>query len=244
MVDVAKVDSPPLARRARVRCRGGCPGRRLTSARAESTAWPRSRSSTRSTHLRSRGEHVIGPVLAEVRDDSPPLARRARTLSYSTLGQIRLTSARAESTSPLVRAWGSPPTHLRSRGEHPSSCAAGAARGDSPPLARRAQGCEPSAGRRLRLTSARAESTGFPLVSSQTSSTHLRSRGEHLFVPPLLVGGLDSPPLARRALATESEKAALGRLTSARAENTTSAPTSWRPPAAHLRSRGEHARCR
>ncbi len=112
--------SPPLARRARRTQRQRPIGRRLTSARAESTrrrsrSWPRP-----AAHLRSRGEHVRAQRHLHACGGSPPLARRARLPPVLRGLAVRLTSARAESTRPRRGQRVLVPAHLRSRGEHPS----------------------------------------------------------------------------------------------------------------------------
>ncbi|EMF56350.1 hypothetical protein SBD_2261 [Streptomyces bottropensis ATCC 25435] len=93
---------------------------------------------------------------------------------------------------------------------------------------------------RLRITSARAESTCHGGSPRKNTADHLRSRGEHR-VDENTKGRKDgSPPLARRARDDSADGAVGERITSARAESTISLSYSARRSADHLRSRGEH----
>ncbi len=153
----------------------------------------------------------------------------------------RLTSAPAESTRGPGRAPTGAPAHLRSRGEHSGGQPSAVAAYGSPPLARRAHRRCGNCDQRIRLTSARAESTTRTGRSSASSSAHLRSRGEHLAGAVALDHLVGSPPLARRARAQGRSRLPGGRLTSARAESTALRVPVNRQALAHLRSRGEHA---
>ncbi|RLV64287.1 hypothetical protein STAN_7107 [Streptomyces sp. CBMAI 2042] len=151
--------SPPLARRAlrglpRWRLRV-----RLTSARAESTEWLLHEGQRPTAHLRSRGEHLLAPHPGRNSSGSPPLARRARTGPMPASTAVRLTSARAESTSVPRTTRPRSAAHLRSRGEHVTAPRRGRPPVGSPPLARRAPQAGGAVRSGLRLTSARAEST-------------------------------------------------------------------------------------
>ncbi|RLV64286.1 hypothetical protein STAN_7106 [Streptomyces sp. CBMAI 2042] len=137
-----------------------------------------------------------------------------------------LTSARAESTGRPRPGRGCTPFHLRSRGEHAKNPRFNAPKNGSPPLARRAQTPAAAPGARVRLTSARAESTATAATVGAVGAAHLRSRGEHLPAANTHGGYYGSPPLARRARDHHPGTAGHGRLTSARAESTPGTPTS------------------
>ncbi len=171
--------SPPLARRAHGVAGQGVRPVRLTSARAErtiastarpATGWLTSARAERtrfcqtvrfssSAHLRSRGEHVLDDSRSPRRIGSPPLARRAPPRPPERLPQLRITSARAESTPPDPTRPVVPPARLRSRGEHEIRGLRLARVDGSPPLARRAPDLARSHHQPRRHTSARAEST-------------------------------------------------------------------------------------
>ncbi len=232
--------SPPLARRGHVRGLRAAGHGRLTSARAERTTMPRIRARQRTAHLRSRGEDAARTAARARLDGSPTLARRAPPARPAGRAAGRLTSARAESTSPRPLRPGRRSAHLRSRGEHGHQTATDATAVGPPPLARRAHGRHRRPARLPRLISARAESTAWAPLPPTGSPAHLRSRGEHAPSGAATPPGDGSPPLARRA---RSECVRLGldlRLTSARAESTTRRPARLTRTAAHLRSRGEH----
>ncbi len=181
------------------------------------------------------------PVSAVSPRGSPPLARRAPLADVVGEGELWVTSARAESTSPSsCRRWCGP-GHLRSRGEHALHQALPDLIGGSPPLARRAR-CgfrPPRCGRGV--TSARAESTGGTGPGPSRTTGHLRSRGEHARAGKDTVAAYGSPPLARRARARTSRADRPSRVTSARAESTGGAGRGGACCPGHLRSRGEHA---
>ncbi len=192
-------DPPPLARRARKRLRHDRGLLRPTSARAESTAAAVRSPRSRTTHLRSRGEHPTMEESDPRRTDPPPLARRARRRTLPLRARLRPTSARAESTPVGTRGRRLRPTHLRSRGEHIFGSAFRATSSDPPPLARRAPQTCRSEACKYRPTSARAESTITRGPDMTNRTTHLRSRGEHSRAPLPDPHSTDPPPLARRA---------------------------------------------
>ncbi len=90
--------SPPLARRAQDPPQSAAPGRRFTSARAESTPSARGPARQVAVHLRSRGEHGTPRRRSRAVLGSPPLARRALVRAAPVPFCGRFTSARAEST--------------------------------------------------------------------------------------------------------------------------------------------------
>ncbi len=213
------VGSPPLARRGRRPWPARARSWRLTSARAERTCRSPGHHRRTSAHLRSRGEDGYVQIGRHVSGGSPPLARRGRPAADAAGLQVRLTSARAERTHDGLLRHLRLPAHLRSRGEDPVFGWTRSPSSGSPPLARRGQPLVGGAGRRLRLTSARAERT-------QTR--------------PVGVTSWDgSPPLARRGPRQHERYCLDVRLTSARAERTLTDRLALAVPAAHLRSRGE-----
>ncbi len=209
---------PSLARRARPRAPVPGVRRRLTSAPAESTGRGTQPYGAAAAHLRSRGEHDQ-PVSASYRvSGSPPLARRAPGLPGPDGFDVRLTSARAESTTVKQSAPSATPAHLRSRGEHSPSARAAVRSAGSPPLARRAPRLADEDLPVPRLTSARAESTVEPTMASGWRTAHLRSRGEHSVPKTFATSTIGSPPLARRAHLDVCGTQYKFRFTSARAE--------------------------
>ncbi len=240
---IPSVGSPPLARRALGRVDVGLCRERLTSARAESTRRSPAGLPGGAAHLRSRGEHCAAGTSPPHTDGSPPLARRARRAGGAGGQAGWLTSARAESTAGNPGTRTVRPAHLRSRGEHwPRRVLPRPGHG-SPPLARRARGVRGEEVPHDRLTSARAESTLPRGTRAAAASAHLRSRGEHSSPSRSCTPQTGSPPLARRAPDQVGPERVLGRLTSARAESTTTPRRSSRTSTAHLRSRGEHQFC-
>jgi putative transposase len=89
-------DPPPLAQRAHTADRQSRPGRRSTSARAESPATRPPAATSRPIHLRSRREPVILTLNGVDADDPPPLAQRARMVGAGLSVTWRSTSALAE----------------------------------------------------------------------------------------------------------------------------------------------------
>ena len=95
----------------------------------------------------------------------------------------------------------------------------------------------------MRLTPARAGNT-FPSVRRMVGATaHPRSRGEHADSRLLYSWYTGSPPLARGTHRRFAWRVGTGRLTPARAGNTSLIKCRWLTPAAHPRSRGEHQAC-
>ena len=170
--------SPLLARRAAVHRQRERHPDRVTSARAESSAAAVSMLTWVTGHLRSRGEQLAMTSSIRCWDGSPPLARRAGGPGEPAPEDLRVTSARAESSNPstaqLPRASG----HLRSRGEQREGRPSMTTTDGSPPLARRAARRSSGTVPRGRVTSARAESrSGWPPRPARAAG-HLRSRGE------------------------------------------------------------------
>ncbi|RLV64302.1 hypothetical protein STAN_7122 [Streptomyces sp. CBMAI 2042] len=180
MIEAQRRDPTELLLRAHHPGRGRHRGRRLTSARAESTSPARTGPAPPPAHLRSRGEHSRTDKGAMVPGGSPPLARRALPLLAHVFQVLRLTSARAESTGGRRSRSAPAAAHLRSRGEHSADDSSNFELSGSPPLARRARTGRVKGDLRPRLTSARAESTAAAHADRPVEPAHLRSRGEHV----------------------------------------------------------------
>ncbi len=201
------IGSPPLARR--LHRRG--PSLRLTSARAEKTAYAATRRAAPPAYLRSREEDAVLVLSAMCKGGSPPFARRGRDVDVRR-GQIRrLTSARAERACGLSSPSTGGTAHLCLRGEGIETDFAKGTTGDSPPLAE-------DVDRNARLTP----------PARRTSATCTPS-----------TRAIGSPPLARRGRHADADDAHRDRLTSARAERTAGSTRSRPPSTAYPRSHGE-----
>jgi len=111
----------------------------------------------------------------------------------------------------------------------------------SPPLARGARRHAARYFLGVRITPARAGSTGQPRSPRSRGADHPRSRGEHAIRLPGDGAACGSPPLARGAPGSGRQKSTRHRITPARAGSTADRPSSSARPADHPRSRGEHA---
>ncbi len=191
--------SSPLARGAQPPGSepGDLPG--LIPARAGSTTASRSRTSTAGAHPRSRGEHVILPVLGMVRDGSSPLARGAPVQQVPGPLHVGLIPARAGSTTTTVSGCSARTAHPRSRGEHSHTSTCGVMPSGSSPLARGALHRPAGRVERSGLIPARAGSTTRGGRSGCSAGAHPRSRGEHPSMMPLSTRFQGSFPLARGA---------------------------------------------
>ena len=230
--------SPPLARsRHPPGCVSATIGR-ITSARAEPTAWTAHSAGTVQDHLRSRGADCWFQARAALGFGSPPLARSRRHVGVPVVERGRITSARAEPTKGQHGAGGRAPDHLRSRGADDNSIDVDGALVGSPPLARSRRRTRGDRRRVRRITSARAEPTIRACLPRRRATDHLRSRG----ADPAAVSARSftdgSPPLARSRRSRRRAPAAPSRITSARAEPTNHTLTWEELMADHLRSRG------
>ena len=193
--------SPPLARGALPHTREPVTPRRLTPARAGSTAGAGFESSRRQAHPRSRGEHSSAPARETRPGGSPPLARGALVRPGRAECRARLTPARAGSTAGARPAAVGAGAHPRSRGEHDCGHVAHRKGEGSPPLARGALARARRQVVLVRLTPARAGSTAVNSSAYTSAWAHPRSRGEHWSVLWQVVIGVGSPPVARGARA-------------------------------------------
>ena len=233
--------SSPLARGTRHR-RGARPGAlRFIPARAGNTGCASRRSSSRTVHPRSRGEHPV--ELQQTAEDlgSSPLARGTRLRLRLLRLRLRFIPARAGNTWP--REWVSPPptVHPRSRGEHYTAESARKDESGSSPLARGTLRGRPGTARRPGFIPARAGNTGDTRGDTDVKPVHPRSRGEHYTAESARKDKPGSSPLARGTRGARGGHDGLDRFIPARAGNTTTSATRPRPPPVHPRSRGEHA---
>ena len=173
---------------------------------------------------------------------SSPLARGTLADQHAVTICRRLIPARAGNTSRPARGHHLPAAHPRSRGEH-GGCRWCRVQGSgSSPLARGTLACRSRRRPNHRLIPARAGNTKTLPSRYLLTTAHPRSRGEHgksFYVHGHKDG---SSPLARGTQPYHASALRKLRLIPARAGNTR--PTTWRsrPPSAHPRSRGEHAR--
>ena len=97
--------------------------------------------------------------------------------------------------------------------------------------------------RGARLIPARAGNTTYFVANEWTSSAHPRSRGEHYGFEAVASRVIGSSPLARGTRKVSGPFPSFFRLIPARAGNTVLRESIGHAPAAHPRSRGEHAHC-
>ena len=232
--------SPPPARREPRRPRRGRRRLRITSACAERTWRARVAAVNDTDHLRLRGENTEYGFAMTGRPGSPPPARRERRRRLRRTETVRITSACAERTRPHTAASRYPSDHLRLRGENASSASASGQDSGSPPPARRELALVAVVLDTHRITSACAERTDRSWRTSSANSDHLRLRGENVPVRRVGAVGRGSPPPARRERAGGFSVLFRPRITSACAERTRRPPGLVRPPADHLRLRGEN----
>ena len=192
--------SSPLARGAHHRVGGDGARCGLIPARAGSTTWRCTPSSSGPAHPRSRGEHGRSRKSMRASGGSSPLARGAPQDQRHPQAHGRLIPARAGSTQ---TSWSRPSpsgAHPRSRGEHAALITPLIVAAGSSPLARGALLRGPYQAGGGGLIPARAGSTRGPPGTRCRSWAHPRSRGEHCFVAPIKPGAAGSSPLARGAL--------------------------------------------
>ena len=232
--------SPPLARGTHFNLKLDSLACRLTPARAGNTWAPFAAGITAAAHPRSRGEHTVAlrEIIAE--HGSPPLARGTLFAPFRASAGGRLTPARAGNTLRECPGRRESSAHPRSRGEHSSSAAVGVVLRGSPPLARGTQNHRLRCTARRRLTPARAGNTTNNLTNDLTNKAHPRSRGEHAASAWSRTATVGSPPLARGTHQHGAPASHVGRLTPARAGNTSRKVNPACTAAAHPRSRGEH----
>ena len=213
---------------------------RFIPARAGNTARPRSRSSFRPVHPRSRGEHMSIESTSRVDPGSSPLARGTRVDGMERVLLLRFIPARAGNTHPGSTTPNSSAVHPRSRGEHSSRNAASMPLNGSSPLARGTQTGRERARSFIRFIPARAGNTGRARRTLPGDAVHPRSRGEHHSTSVRRGITCGSSPLARGTLSGNRRPMRHGRFIPARAGNTSTRCASATPAAVHPRSRGEH----
>ncbi len=170
--------------------------------------------------------------------DSPPRMRSGPLPVDLDPCERRLTSARAERTTPPQEARPGTTTHLRACGADTAAVAWGTVLADSPPRMRSGLLGAHTSVSVDRLTSAHAERTSPPRVVAPFGPTHLRACGADGFEPYAAPSSRDSPPRMRSGRRAASRGARAARLTSAHAERTAAgcARPSARPT--HLRACG------
>jgi hypothetical protein len=239
--------SPPLARGAAAGRAARISRRRVTPARAGSSPSRRRHPRTRPGHPRSRGEQANPRNANKHGQGSPPLARGADRHRRPRAARPRVTPARAGSRWRWRPGHRGRSGHPRSRGEQVGKYDDSTTINGSPPLARGAVLRDEQVRQRPRVTPARAGSSRPGTWVPSRSPGHPRSRGEQTL---LLNGDADqdgSPPLARGAdFLTCSVRRALpflDRSGSSAPDHDVRGSSSPAACLAHLRSRGEDARC-
>ena len=191
-------------------------------------------------HPRSRGDHLEVHRPMSAKRGSSPLARGPRP-SEEYCGRRRgLIPARAGTTPTRRRCCARPRAHPRSRGDHPPPGGHPVAhRGSSPlargPLADFKQSLAP-----VGLIPARAGTTRAWIRGMTILRAHPRSRGDHAGRGVRCLPPWGSSPLARGPLICRRGLDARQGLIPARAGTTFSSRSSFTPPKAHPRSRGDH----
>ena len=194
-----------------------------------------------SAHPRSRGEHLILPLLLNDVFGSSPLARGTPDAHESLGVRGRLIPARAGNTH-FSRLNAQPVSaHPRSRGEHSRLGAVDERAFGSSPLARGTQSVGCSYPPSFRLIPARAGNTQAQLPRANFHPAHPRSRGEHLRRGNGLGASRGSSPLARGTPIRLTRQSRRPGLIPARAGNTRLRGLDQGRNSAHPRSRGEHA---
>src|SRR5690606_1441434 len=195
----ATLGSPPRARGAHgaVETLHGVGG--ITPACAGSTVHAMVAARMAMDHPRVRGEHLVGVLLHELEEGSPPRARGAPIASVVTVHVPGITPACAGSTVVPSCSTAHHQDHPRVRGEHRTDGGVFPAGTGSPPRARGARGRSSPRWSTARITPACAGSTGSHLPSPCVPPDHPRVRGEHWLDDRPRTLGAGSPPRARGA---------------------------------------------
>ena len=173
------------------------PARAGTTPRSMMSGWPTG------AHPRSRGDHILELFGLACGWGSSPLARGPRH-QLRQLRRLRgLIPARAGTTAITTAAGPGTGAHPRSRGDHAGRREYEELREGSSPLARGPRVLRLPQSPRPGLIPARAGTTPFPNLQSDTHRAHPRSRGDHLATFPLMSVALGSSPLARGPLAID-----------------------------------------
>ena len=191
-------------------------------------------------HPRSRGEHTIVEIAAQIISGSSPLARGTRSAHEGRVDHRGLIPARAGNTTMKTSQAGWKRAHPRSRGEHPIGSEMFDLPSGSSPLARGTQHPVHAVRNGGGLIPARAGNTATRHVRYEITGAHPRSRGEHHHDETIDSQVTGSSPLARGTRVQNSCSVYVVGLIPARAGNTR-VPFQWlRVRGAHPRSRGEH----
>ena len=224
---------PPPSRRAQLRELEAEEPVRTTSAFAESSRGLPPRRSTRTDHLRLRGELGRLYWAAVLPNGPPPPSRRAPQPDGRT------TSAFAESSCAPRSPARTTTDHLRLRGELMVMPMTMLVTIGPPPPSRRAREQLGVHQPGSRTTSAFAESSDLGAGVVDPHSDHLRLRGELSASPTGAASSAGPPPPSRRARARVRPGHCRDRTTSAFAESSGTPPGGTRRHTDHLRLRGE-----
>ena len=234
-----KTGSPPRARGGPGGGRRRRPRRGLTPACAGRTCWARCWTRTRRAHPRVRGEDMLGPVLDEDEEGSPPRARGGHGRPACTPPAAGLTPACAGRTSPPAGTPSLGPAHPRVRGEDAARTSIHTVLLGSPPRARGGRVGLAGDGEARGLTPACAGRTSPGRCPRPTSGAHPRVRGEDRPHRGLPQRGRGSPPRARGGRGEVRAHRPQRRLTPACAGRTARRPAGRSCGPAHPRVRGE-----
>ena len=232
--------SSPLARGTRPpHSRRGIASR-FIPARAGNTRPGPTRSTPRSVHPRSRGEHDWRREEECNATGSSPLARGTLLCICRNRIARRFIPARAGNTKAGSAPLSLIPVHPRSRGEHTMVLRIVPSSAGSSPLARGTPEPRPAGVQRRRFIPARAGNTCPCRRSRSRRPVHPRSRGEHVLRAHHPRRRLGSSPLARGTQREGELHKRMHRFIPARAGNTLRPHSRSRLKAVHPRSRGEH----
>ena len=217
-------------------------GDRLTPARAGNTAAPGSGRGAAGAHPRTGGEHFDRDRNRVPSSGSPPHGRG--TPQRGELGRRHqgLTPARAGNTTPMATPTRVSTAHPRTGGEHQRQWQPGRVHCGSPPHGRGTPASMAARAGALRLTPARAGNTAAAADTLTVIAAHPRTGGEHNVLTLAVLMAMGSPPHGRGTPPDRLTVHQRGRLTPARAGNTTSARSATRTWTAHPRTGGEHSR--
>ena len=195
--DLAPHGSSPLARGTQLELVRLPHQVRFIPARAGNTSRGAGRSTGRSVHPRSRGEHQYIKSQAAQDIGSSPLARGTHARPPRQQEVLRFIPARAGNTSVSPSSFSKPAVHPRSRGEHSRSNVSKRSNAGSSPLARGTRLVRRPHRRVLRFIPARAGNTQRRGRPRDPPTVHPRSRGEHPKASTIPTSTTGSSPLAR-----------------------------------------------
>ncbi len=195
---VTRSELPPRARRIHGDYLVEKPEYGTTSACAENTARLLRAFDRPRNYLRVRGEYEIMPATSGFEEELPPRARRIHTVDYLLRQIIGTTSACAENTARLLRAFDRPRNYLRVRGEYEIMPATSGFEEELPPRARRIHTVDYLLRQIIGTTSACAENTSEIGRWHLPYWNYLRVRGEYGTGHCDFAAAWELPPRARR----------------------------------------------